>query len=202
MNNHIMLIALAVGITFSLPAAAKLYKWVDDNGVTHYGETIPPEYANKDRVELNKSGRAVKKIEIPTPAERQAQSKAKAQEIVDKNNLAEKKRRDMMLTSTYSNSKEIDLARNRSLQQVNARINNHNAQLKMASNNLLELQKESEAYTKANKPIPASLQEDVAEAQTRVDKLQKNLDKSLAEKASVEARYDADKARYQELTGR
>jgi hypothetical protein len=202
MNNHSVLIALLFGITFSLPASAKLYKWVDDKGVTHYGETIPPEYANKDRVELNKSGRAVKKIEIPTPAERQAQSRAKAQEIADKKDLTEKKRRDMTLTSTYSNSKEIELARNRSLQQVNARINNNNSQLKMANDNLLGLHKESETYTKANKPIPASLQEEVEESQTRVDKLQKNLDKSLAEKAAVEARYDADKARYQELTGR
>jgi hypothetical protein len=32
--------------------------------------------------------------------------------------------------------------------------------------------------------------------------LQFNLDKSLAEKAAVEARYDADKARYKELTGK
>ena len=41
-------IALIAGLVFSLPAAAKLYKWVDDQGVTHYGETIPPPYAGHD----------------------------------------------------------------------------------------------------------------------------------------------------------
>ena len=202
MNNSRVLIALVFGITFSLPATAKLYKWVDDKGTTHYGETIPPEYANKDRAELNKSGRLIKKIEVPTPAERKAQEQADAKKRADEKAAVEKKRRDMTLTSTYSNVKEIDLARNRSLQQVNARINNHNSQLKLANDNLLGLQKESEGYTRANKQIPASLQEDLQESQARVDKLRQNLEKSLAEKAAVEARYDADKVRYQELTGR
>ena len=72
----------------------------------------------------------------------------------------------------------------------------------MASDNLLALQKESEGYTKADKPIPSALQDDMKDTQARVDRLQTNLDKSLAEKAAVEARYDADKVRYQELTGR
>ena len=202
MNNSRVLIALVFGITFSLPATAKLYKWVDDKGTTHYGETIPPEYANKDRAELNKSGRLIKKIEVPTPAERQAQEQADAKKRADEKAAVEKKRRDMTLTSTYSNVKEIDLARNRNLQQVNARINNNNSQLKLANDNLLGLQKESEGYTRANKQIPASLQEDLQESQARVDKLRLNLEKSLAEKAAVEARYDADKVRYQELTGR
>ena len=202
MSKSGLLIALVAGITFSLPATAKLYKWVDDKGTTHYGETIPPEYANKDRTELNKSGRAIKKIEVPTPAERQAQEKADAKKRADEKSALERKRRDMTLTSTYSNSKEIDLARNRNLQQVNARINNNNSQLKLANDNLLGLQKESEGYTRANKPIPKDLQDDIREAQARVAKLQQNLEKSLAEKAAVEARYDADKARYQELTGK
>lgn len=202
MNDSRVLIALVIGITFSLPATAKLYKWVDDKGTTHYGETIPPEYADKDRTELNKSGRAIKKIEVPTPAERQAQEQAEAKKRADEKSALERKRRDMTLTSTYSNSKEIDLARNRNLQQVNARINNNNSQLKLANGSLLGLQKESEGYTRANKPIPKDLQDDIKEAQTRVAKLQQNLEKSLAEKAAVEARYDADKARYQELTGR
>lgn len=202
MINSRVLIALIFGITFSLPVAAKLYKWVDDKGTTHYGETIPPEYANKDRAELNKSGRLVKKIEVPTPAERQAQERENAKKSADEKAALEQKRHDQMLTSTYSNVKEIDLARNRNLQQLNARIENNNSQLKMANDNLLGLQKESEGYTKANKQIPASLQEDLQVSQARVDKMKQNLEKSLAEKTAVETRYDADKARYQELTGK
>ena len=196
-----LLIALFVGISFSFPAAAKLYKWVDEKGVTHYGETIPPEYANRDREELNKSGRTVKVIEVPTAEERKAQKEAEERKRAEEKAAIEQKRRDTTLTSTYSNVNEIDLARNRSLQQLNSRINNNQSQLKIATERLESLQGESATYTQASKQVPGALQEDLKDAQGRVARSKLNLDKALAEKAAVEARYDADKARFKELTG-
>lgn len=202
MRKSKLLAALIVGLTFSLPAAAKMYKWVDDQGVTHYGETIPPEYANKDRSELNKSGRVVKTQEVLTPEERRAKEEADAKKRSEAEAALERKRHDKALLNTYSNVKEIDLARSRNLQQVDARINSISSQIKMANNNLLGLQKEADDMTKAGRKIPKSLQEDLQESQARLTNLQQDLEKAKAEKAAVEARYDADKARYKELTGK
>lgn len=196
-----LLAALIVGLSFSLPAAAKMYKWVDDQGVTHYGETIPPEYANKDRSELSKSGRVVSKKEVLTPEERRAKEEEAAKKRSEAEAALEQKRRDKALLNTYTNVKEIDLARNRNLQQVEARINSINSQLKMANDNQLSLQKEADGITKAGRKIPKSLQKDSAESQARLTGLQQDLEKAKAEKAAVEARYDEDKARYKELTG-
>ena len=197
--------ALIAGIAFSLPVAAKMYKWVDDNGTTHYGETIPPEYANKDRSQLDK-GRVTKKVEVLTPEERRAEEAAKktadAKKRADEDLALEQKRRDKALVNTYSNEKEIDLARSRNLQQVDARINSISSQLKMSNDNLLALQKESDGLVKAGKKAPPSLQEDIQETQSRINKLQQDLDKASAEKATMDARYDADKVRYKELTGK
>ena len=202
MTNPGLLIALVVGLAFSLPASAKMYKWVDDKGTTHYGETIPPEYAGKDRTEINKAGREINKKEILTPEERAAKEQADAEKRNAAEAALEQKRRDKALVNTYSNSKEIDLARNRNLQQVEARINSVNSRIKMATDNLLALQNEADSRTKANHKVPVSLQEDLQEAQVRLTRLQKELEKFKAEKAAVEARYDADKVRYKELTGR
>jgi uncharacterized protein YifN (PemK superfamily) len=197
-----LLTTLIIGATFSLPAAAKMYKWVDDKGTTHYGESVPPEFANKDRVELNNDGRVMKKIGILTPEERLAQKEADAKKLEADKLALDQKRHDATLTNTYSNSDEIDLARKRSLQQIEARITSQQSQLKMANVNLTGLQQEAEKRSKANKPMPESLKEDINQSQSQVARLQKNLDTSLAEKASVEARFDADKARYKELTGK
>lgn len=201
-----LLAALIAGLFFSLPAAAKLYKWVDENGTTHYSETIPPKHADKDRTELDKAGRAVKKQEVLTPEERrakeQANEQADAKKRADEEAAKEQRRRDKALVNTYSNEKEIDLARNRNLQQVEARIGSINSQLKMAESNLAGLKKEADGYNAAGKKIPASLQEDLKESQERLAKLQQDLEKANAEKAALDARYDADKARYKELTGK
>lgn len=194
--------ALIAGIAFSLPASAKMYKWVDDKGVTHYGETIPPEYAGKDRSELGKSGRVVEKKEVLTPEERRASEEKDARKRAEEEAALEQKRRDKALVNTYSNEKEIDLARSRNLQQVEARINSVNSQLKMAEGNLAGLKIEADSYTAAGKKPPASLREDLEEAQQRLSKLQQDMAKANEEKAALNARYDADKARYKELTGK
>jgi len=197
-----LLVALAIGITFSFPVAAKMFKWVDDKGTTHYGETIPPEYANKNRTELDKTGRVVDKKEVLTPEARRANEQAEAKKRAEDEAALESKRRDKALVNTYSNEKEIDLARVRNLQQIDARVNSINSQLKTANGNLLNFQKEADALTKTGKTLPPTLKDDLQESQERVNKLKQDFDKANAEKSAMEARYDADKARYKELTGK
>jgi hypothetical protein len=62
-------------------AEAKLFKWVDDNGTTHYGETIPPEYANKDATQLNDKGFVERRIEKLTSEEKQAKQQDDAKKM-------------------------------------------------------------------------------------------------------------------------
>lgn len=197
-----LLIALIAGLIFSLPATAKVYKWVDDKGVTHMGDTIPPEYANKDRTELNKSGRAIKKDEVLNADERRAQNLLDNQKRANNEAELEAKRRDKALLGTYSNSSEIDLARHRNMQQIEARVSSMASQVNIVNERLLGLQKEAEGRTRAGKMIPPSLKEDLQETQARLEKLKADHANALAEKAAMEARYDADKARYKELTGK
>src|SRR5664279_6410129 len=97
------LIASAVFIAaFCINAEAKLYKWVDDNGTTHYGETVPPEYANKDRVELNQAGRVVKSEEALTPERRRAKEQEDAKKRDDAKAALEQQRHDKTLINTYN----------------------------------------------------------------------------------------------------
>jgi len=196
-----MLAALILGIT-SQPVSAKLYKWVDDDGITHYGEVVPPEYANKDKVELDKAGRVVKSDEVLTPEKRRAKEQEDAKKREGEQAALDQQRRDRTLLNTYSNVKEIDLARSRSLQQIDARLNVIHSSIKTASADLSALQNEADGYTKRKKDVPESLKEDLHNAQARLDKLNKDLVQPQAEKAAVESRYDADKTRYMELTGK
>ncbi|MDP1871473.1 MAG: hypothetical protein A2522_10335 [Gallionellales bacterium RIFOXYD12_FULL_53_10] len=200
MTKKIILFALIA--CCSLPAFAKTYKWVDDKGVTHMGDTIPPEYAGKDRAELNKSGRTVNIKDVLTPDERRAKEAELQKTSAEETAARDLKLHDKSLTDTYSSVQEIELSRTRSLQQVDARINSINSQLKMNGNNLAGLQKDADNRNKMNGKIPVSLQEDIKSAQERNRRLQDDLEKYLTEKSAVNMRYDADKARFRELTGK
>ena len=47
------------------------YRWVDEQGVVHYGDNIPPQYASQDRTILNAQGIEVGHLDAQkTPEER------------------------------------------------------------------------------------------------------------------------------------
>lgn len=202
MAKSVLLVALIAGISFAAPVAAKTYKWVDDKGVTHYGETVPPEYANKNRVELDKSGRVVRKETVLTPEQRSAQEAADTNMRKEEEASREQRRHDKALIDTYSSVEEIDLARERNVQQVQAHIDSISSQIENVFDKLRALKKEANMNAAAAKPIPRSLYDDIQDTDVRLTKLQQELEKKKAEKIAMEARYAADKARYKELTGK
>jgi Domain of unknown function (DUF4124) len=186
---------------FSASAEAKLYKWVDDNGTTHYGEVVPPEYANKDRDSLKKSGLLEKRPEKIDPDAIRAKEQAEAKRKTDNQAAEEQKRRDNALMNTYSNEKEIDLARDRSLVLINARIESNVMLLKSSQANLDEHKKEFDSRTKTGKKIPQSLSNDIAQAEERVSRLQVELRKNEDELAAVKTRFDNEKELYRRIKG-
>jgi len=193
-DSKLLMSAAALCAAVSLNAEAKLFKWVDNNGTTHYGETIPPEYANKDAVKLEK-GRIEKR------EDKNANQKAAQKDPAAEKARIEAERHDNALINTYSSEKEIDLARDRNLQQVEARTGSFSTLLKSAQENEVSLQKEAEGLAKQGRKIPKSLEEELVEAKARIVKLQGDLDNSLKENEAVKARYEADKIRYRELKG-
>ena len=194
-NSKILGATLALFAIFSTAAEAKLYKWVDDKGETHYGEVVPPEYANKDKVQFNEKGLEIKKKESATEADSGKNTSEEKQAAIDR------RRKDNALVSTYSNEQEIDLARDRNLQQVEALINSTQLLLKSAQESLDFYLKEAAELKKGGSKIPDSLQSDITEGGNRVAKLKGDLTKAQEKAASVRASYEADKLRYRELTG-
>lgn len=183
---------LALCCLFSVTAEAKLYKWVDEKGETHYGEVIPPEYAGQEKAQFEKG----RKIQVKTEKEDAAQNEKQAEE---KRAALEQRRKDSALINTYSNENEIDLARDRNLQQVEARINGIQMLLKTAQANLDNYRKEEEAMAKTGKPVHESLKADIARVEKKLEKLNEELGSAQQKEAEIRASYEADKARYREL---
>ncbi len=184
-------VTLALFAAFGGSAEAKLYKWVDDKGETHYGEVIPPEYANKDKVQFDEKGREVKKKESAKESAKESEQQASI----------DQRRKDNALLNTYSNENEIDLARDRNLQQVEARINSIKSMLEHAQQDLDSYQKEAKALEKSGKKISDALQSDITDADNKLAKIKHDLAHAEEKAASVRASYEADKARYRELKG-
>lgn len=198
-NSKLLLASFIVTATLSLNAEAKLFKWVDNNGTTHYGQVIPPEYANKDRDTLTKSGQIEKRPEKVDPESIRAKEEAAQKRNVERQATLEQERRDSALLNTYSNEHEIELARNRSMVLINARIDSNKMLIKSSQDSLAGLNQEAETRTKSGKTIPASLTKDIDITKARVDKYTAELAKSEEELKEVSARFDRERDLYRQL---
>ncbi len=186
----------------SMPAFADTYKWVDNQGVTHYSETLPPEYANKNRQILNKSGVVIRTQDVLTPEERRAKEEESAKVRAEAAATRDQRRYDKSLVDSYSSVDEIELAKSRSMQQLDAGISSINSQIAMVKNHLSDVQKEVADRHKANKKVPQFMLNEIRESQDRLNSLQLDLANSKAKRAAAQARFDSEKARYKELTGK
>lgn len=200
-NSKLLSISFICALSISLPAQAKLYKWVDDKGTTHYGEVIPPEYANKDRTTIKKSGLEEKQAEKTDPAALKAKEEAAAKRAETKEKMVEEQRRNNTLLNTYSNEKEIDMARERSLILVKARIDSNSLLVQSTQESLAQLNKEVEERTKAGKTIPASLKNEIEQTTARSKRYANELANSEAELEVIKKRFDEDKELYRQLKG-
>ena len=103
-------------------ASAEMYKWVDEKGVTQYGDRLPPEYSQKANTKLDKRGVATKKIErAMTPEEIKARDDEAERLKQEATKAKEQKRLDEIMLATYANESEIDLVRDRSLEPVDGK---------------------------------------------------------------------------------
>lgn len=191
-SKMFIVLALLPLALFSMAAEAKLYKWVDKNGETHYGEVIPPEYAGDKKVQIE-HGMEVQQAPAAAPGQPKAAAKKTPAEV-------EQERRDRALLNSYTNEGEIDLARDRNLQGVNARINGIQLQLKSAQDDLNGYLKEKTDSEKAGKPADRVLLEQIAQANDRIARLNSDMAAAQADAEKIKARFAADKDRYHELT--
>ncbi len=165
------------------------YRWVDERGRVHYGDTLPPQA--REPVLLDKQGRTVRTMSrpgSPTPATTRPANASDQRE-----------RQDRALLATYLDEAEIDLARDRALAQERARQDSLQAMIEQTRGRLARFKRQANQYALAGQPIPATIEQSVEAAQREIDQLTELLARSERSAEAIEARYAAFKQRFREL---
>jgi Domain of unknown function (DUF4124) len=178
--------------------AQSLYKWKDDQGVVHYGDSIPPQYAQKESTQLNKEGVPVGHTAATmTAAELAAQANAEELE-------ARQKQRDSFLLGTYTSVKDIEMLRDERLLQIRAQrvaAEQYGASL---AERLTTLQSRAQNFKPySTRPdarrIPDDLAEQMVHTLNDMHAQKAGLATSQEEEAKTQAQFQADIDRYKEL---
>src|SRR5215468_9767610 len=201
-------LVIAAGLAFVLAradavVAAKIFKWTDESGVTHYGEVIPPEYKDQAAQEMSRQGFTIRKWDAAiTPEQRKAIETKSVRERDDKQRENEQRRRDLALVNTYTSAKEIDEHRDRTLQLPVQAIQGLEPRLKKAQQRLASLQQQVSALSKSGKHASHGLELDLADQQNEIDTIQAEVERHKEEIELIKVKYDGDRKRYLELTQR
>jgi len=187
---------------------ARTYKWTDEKGVVHYGDAIPPEYANRDRTLLNEHGVPVgtEEGEI-TPQEREAldaQAAAAEAERKAKEDIA---RHDRMLLETYISVADIEELRDRRLELLASQIKLTEVYLGNQRGKLVGLEADASEFkpysTREDAPqMPQNLAQDISQTAKSINSYEQTLANTRAKQEAVRVSFNADIARFRELKGR
>ena len=174
------------------------YKWVDDKGVTHYGDSVPSEYSQKEQRVLNSQGVEVQK--------RQAEMSSAEAAVYQKSQQEEARRRthDMFLLSTYPSVKEIENVRDVRLDQINGQISAAEAYISSLTTRVEGLKQRSMIFAPYNsKPgarrMPDDLAEEMVRALSELRTQNSAQNQRRTELQKVVDQFDADIKRFKEL---
>lgn len=188
------------------PAAAqKLYRWVDKEGVVHYTDSVPPEYAELDRDILNKQGVRVGGEEgVRTEEERAEEARVLAEAEAEREAKAAAARRDQILLDTYLSVEEIELLRDRRVELLEARIKVTEQYLNNLRKRMVDLDRESKEYrpnTPEGRPMPANLALDIQRTTGAINLYEGTLSTTRNEQGRWRERFAADITRFRQLKG-
>ena len=195
-------LALVVAGALGWPpaATAATYKWVDDKGVVHYSDKVPPEAVTKGNQELSKEGIPLRKTEpVPTPEQRRAREAEEERKRVLARQQDEAERRDRALLASYTSEREIDLSRQRALATIEAVIESASHYSEQLVKRRAQVEQQRAGYR--DKPVPIVLEREYEGINTELAKQTELLEQKRAERTATAKRYDADRVRWRELSG-
>jgi hypothetical protein len=210
-NILLILTALSTALMPALPSAAasgatsssppQTYRWTDDKGEIHYGDSVPPEYAGRERSVLNGQGVEVGHVDAPkTPAQLAAQ--AQAEELARQN-----AQRDQTLLSTYVSVKDIEALRDERLAQIDGQLQATSTYMESLASRLGALQERALQFKPYSsdpnaRRMPDDLAEDLVRTSNELHNQRKGLDDKRQEQTEMRAQFESDIQRFRELTSK
>ncbi len=180
--------------------AGSFKKWVDENGVTHYGTSIPPEYQDRAHSELNTRGIEVKRHDrAKTPEEIERDKALAALRAEQQKLLEEQQARDRILLNLYRNEDDLVMARDGKIAQLDAQIKLTHNEIRRLKTRLSEFQGRAAAAERAGRQLNKRQRDNLDSTQRSIEKSYAIILSKEDEKRSTLEQYDYDLARFRKL---
>ncbi len=209
MKNQLTLLALGsllLGMT-QVSAQQTLYRWVDDEGLVHYSDRVPPADANRELEILNDHGVTVGHVDRAASDEEVAERvRVAALEEAEQDAAREQAEQDRVLLATYLSVEEIERLRDQRLDLLEAQSNVTEQYLNNLTQRLSELQQDADRFKPYSEDpdalaIPENLELDITGTAGSIELYEETLRNSRIQQQSLAETFASDIRRFQQLTG-
>jgi hypothetical protein len=183
--------------------AERIFKWVDENGKTQYGDRVPPQYATTERSVINDQGRTLKVYEAAKSPEEKIEAQALMKQKAEEKKLAEQQAvRDHSLLSTYASEEDMLLARDSKIASVETLIQLTNSRLASMQKRLDELTNDAAEFERSGKKLPEGLVNQMKNTKDQIQQNNEFVKTKQNEKEEITRKFSEDIKRYRELISR
>ena len=186
------------GVAASAERAVAAYRWVDEKGVVHYGDSVPAKYATQESTLINKNGVEIGRTAAQMTPDEIAEEARKRQEVL------RQKQHDAFLLTTYTSVKDIESLRDERLFQISGQRHAAEQYIEGLHSRLNGLQSRAKAFKPySDKPdarrMPDDLAEDLVRTLNEMRSQRNALAAKDAEETALRQQFQADIERYREL---
>lgn len=197
----VLAVAACVGTAATAATAPKrgvTYRWVDDQGVVHYGDHVPPQYAQKEHTEINAQGVELKRLDAEKTPEEAAADSRKQEEVL------RQRQHDSFLLTTYTSVHDIEALRDERVLQLKAQRAAAEAYVETLRGRLAALQARALLFTPySSKPgarrMPDDLTEDLVRTLNEMRSQSAAIVTQSEEETTLRSSFQADIDRYRQL---
>ena len=190
-----LLLATSLLLCSAIADAGPLYRWVDDEGKVHYGDSIPPQYVQKGYRVVSEQGITVYTIkpasEIPPPIEEKEEKGPPPLSNYERGLLA-----------TYTNEDELLQAKARKLADIDAIITLTRENRQLLENQFRQYTREAGDFERRGQQVPEQLRQDIVTIQNKMADIDKTIERYKAQKEEEAQRFDNDLDHYRALKSR
>ena len=181
----------------------KLYRWVDAEGIVHYGDSIPAEYSEIERQVVNDHGITVDVMHA-RKTEAEIAEELRLEELERDREL--QKRADQALLATYLSVDEIVMHRDRRVELFQAQARVTELYLRNLQRRMDSLRTEASTFRPYSEDpdapmIDPDLANDMTITKDTIARHEHNLQRFRSDEQNIVSRFDGDIDRFKTLKG-
>ncbi len=196
------LTALVVLVAFADASAQTVYKWVDEDGETHYSQTLPPERVQQEHAQLDGEGRVTREIQrAPTVEERAAL----AAQLRIERDVAQRRRlqaqEDRLFLAAYPTEEAVIDSVDAQRATLMAEFESVGALIEQARARLNQSVDQAASMQRGGRDVPEHIRSDIARARANLAELNARHGVLQDEIDGLDELLAESLARYRRLTG-